>query len=109
MTSLAKSFIQNWQGLGDLLQEITSDERRTLLEQYVDVIQLSATGDDPKTGTYSMRLFPEAVPVRKARIHSNSTSQSENSDDPVLTESSLVREVGDLAPRGGRRSISRLR
>ncbi len=101
MTSIAKTFIQNWQGLGELLQGITSDERRTLLEQYVDVIQLSATDDDPKKGTYSMRLFPEAVPTRKVRNHSTSTSQNENSDDPELTESSPVREVGELAPPVG--------
>ena len=107
VTSIAKTFIQNWQGLGDLFPEITPDERRTLLEQYVDVIQLSATDDDPKKGTYSMRLFPEAVPVRKARIHSNLTSQNENSDDPVLTESSLVREVGELAPPIGLEPMTR--
>ena len=101
VTSIVKTFIENWQGLGELLQEITSDERRTLLEQYVDVIQLSATDGDPRKGTYSMRLFPEAVPVRKARIHSNSNSQNENSDDPVLTESSPVREVSELAPPVG--------
>lgn len=46
LISIAKTFIQNWQGHGELLQGITSDERRTLLEQYVDVIQLSATDDD---------------------------------------------------------------
>lgn len=43
-----------------------------------------------------MRLFPEAV---------RRTRNGANRDDPVLTESSLVREVGERAPRGGLNSI----
>ena len=101
VTALAKTFIQSWQGLGDLLQDITGNERRTLLEQFVEVIQMSPTADDAKKGTYVMRLFPEAIPVRRTRNGANREETHGTGDDPVLTESSLVREVGEKAPRLG--------
>ncbi len=98
VTALAKTFIENWQGFGELLQDITGDERRTLLEQYVELIQLSPSSEDPKMGTYVMRLFPEVVPVRGARRTIPRNDAHGTGDDPVLTESSLVREVGEKAP-----------
>ena len=101
VTALAKTFVENWQGLGDLLQNITGDERRTLLEQYVEVIQMTPSSDDAKKGTYAMRLFPEAVPVLRSK---NGTSQEKThlaNQDSVLTESSLVRQVSEKAPRLG--------
>ena len=103
VTALAKTFIENWQGLGDLLSDTTGDERRALLEQYVEVIQLTPASEGSKKGTYAMRLFPEAVPVQRTK---NGAGQKKfthfgTSDNSVLTESSLVREVSEKAPRLG--------
>lgn len=99
VTARAKTFIENWQGLGDLLSDITGDERRKLLEQFIEVIHLTPDRDDPKKGTYVMRLFPEAV--RRTRNGANREETLGTGDDPVLTESSLVREEGEKAPRLG--------
>lgn len=101
VTALAKTFIESWKGLGDLLQDITGDERHTLLEQFVEVIQMMPSADDAKRGTYKIRLFPEAVPVRPTRNGANRVKPHGIGDDPVLTESSLVREVDEKAPRLG--------
>ena len=101
VTALAKTFIENWQGLGELLQDITGDERRTLLEQYVEVIQLTPTGDDAKTGTYAMRLFPEAIPVRRSKNGATQENTHLANQDSLLTESLLVRQVSESAPRLG--------
>ncbi len=101
VTALAKTFIQNWQGIGELLQDITGNERRTLLEHYVEVIQLTPTSEDAKAGTDAVRLFPEAIPVRRTK---NSVTQEKThlaNQDPVLSGSSLVRQVSDKAPRLG--------
>ena len=106
VTAVAKTFVENWHGLGDLLQVMTGDERRTVLEQYVEVIQLKPAADDPKKGTYVMRLFPEAVPVRRTKTGSVLREPHATGDDSGLTESSLVREVGEKAPRGGLNSIT---
>lgn len=99
VTARAKTFIENWQGLGQLLQDITGDERRKLLEQFIEVIQLTPDREDAKKGTYVMRLFPEAV--RRTRNGANREETHGSGDDPVLTESSLVRAVGERAPRLG--------
>ncbi len=101
VTAFAKTFIENWQGLGDLLQDITGDERRALLEQYVEVIQMTATGDDAKKGTYAMRLFPEAVPVRRTGNGAGKKNTHLANQDSLLTESSVVRQVSEKAPRLG--------
>jgi len=97
VTARAKTFIENWKGLGQLLSDITGDERRKLLEQFVEVIQLTPDRDDPKKGTYVMRLFPEAV--RRVRNGAHREETLGTGDDPVLTESPLVREEGEKAPR----------
>ena len=99
VTARAKTFIENWKGLGELLSDITGDERRKLLEQFVEVIQLTPDRDDPKKGTYVMRLFPEAV--RRVRNGAHREETLGTGDDPVLTESSLVREEGEKDPRVG--------
>ena len=67
----------------------------------VEVIQLTPTGDDAKTGTYALRLFPEAILVRRTN---NGVTQEKThlaNQDPVLSGSSLVRQVSDKAPRLG--------
>ncbi len=101
VTALAKTFIENWQGLGDLLPDTTGDERRALLEQYVEVIQMTATGDDAKKGTYAMRLFPEAVPLRRTGNGAGKKNTHLANQDSLLTESSVVRQVSEKAPRLG--------
>lgn len=42
--ALAKKFIENWPGVGELIQEATGDERQGILEQYVEVVQMMPTG-----------------------------------------------------------------
>ena len=101
VTALAKTFILNWQDVGELYPHITGDERRALLEQYVEVIQLTLDREDPKKGTYVMRLFPEAIPPGQAGNGAGRVKKQGTGDDPVLTESSPVREVGEKAPRVG--------
>lgn len=99
--ALAKTFVENWQGLGELLQDITGDQRRALLEQYVEVIQTTPSREDAKKGTYAMRLFPEAVPVRRTKNGAGQEKTHLANQDSVLTESSLVRQVSEKAPRLG--------
>lgn len=101
VTALAKQFIENWKDLGEILPLITGDERRILLEQYVEFIQMSATPDDGKKGTYVMRLFPEATGGRPIRKRQPQKEPLATSDESVLTESPLVREVVEKAPRLG--------
>lgn len=98
---LAKKLIQSWEGVGELLQQATGDERRIIIEQHVEVIQLTPTSPDGKSGTYVLRLFPEATPERVTGDDASLTPPESANGDPVLTESPLVREVGEKAPRQG--------
>ena len=104
VTAVARKFIENWDGLGELLQQATGDERRVLLEQFVEVIQLIPTHDDPKKGIYALRLFPEAVQVRTAKNGKVQPETQGSGDDPVLIGSPPVRQVGEKAPRAVRHS-----
>jgi DNA invertase Pin-like site-specific DNA recombinase len=97
--TLAKTFIENWPGVGELIREATGDERRGILEQYVEVVQMTPTGPDGKSGTYALRLFPEATPDRDTHGGVEPGENHRANDDPVLTESSLVRKVDEKAPR----------
>jgi hypothetical protein len=98
--ALAKKFIENWPGVGDLLKEATGDEQRIIIEQHVEVIQLTPTAPDGKSGTYILRLFPEAKPNRDSG-NGPSVQPQRTNGDPKLTESPLVREVDEKAPRQG--------
>lgn len=98
---LAKKFIENWPGVGDLLKEATGDEQRVIIEQHVEVIQLTPTALDGKSGTYVLRLFPEATPDRDTGNGASPAQTESANGDPVLTESPPVREVDEKAPRVG--------
>jgi hypothetical protein len=97
--ALAKKFIENWPGVGDLLKEATGDEQRVIIEQHVEVIQLTPTATDGKSGTYVLRLFPEATPDRDTGNGALPAQRESANGDPVLTGSPLVREVDEKAPR----------
>jgi hypothetical protein len=99
--TLAKKFIENWPGVGDLLKEATGDEQRIIIEQHVDVIQLTPTTPDGKSGTYVLRLFPAATPDRDAGNDTLPAQTERANGDPVLTESPPVREVSETAPPVG--------
>jgi site-specific DNA recombinase len=97
--SLAKKFVENWSGVGELIQQATPDERRAILEQFVEVIQLTPSGKGDGSGTYLLRLFSEATPAENGsgrKPHKSENGQS------VLTDNPLVRKVDEKAPRIGR-------
>jgi len=60
----AKKFVQTWTDVGDLLDQVTPDERFLILQHYVEVLELRATDPKGKAGTYVLRLFPEVRPHR---------------------------------------------
>lgn len=62
---------------------------------------MTATSDDAKKGTYAMRLFPEAVPVQSTGNGAGKKNTHLANQDSLLTESSVVRQVSEKAPRLG--------
>jgi site-specific DNA recombinase len=60
----ARSFIESWQDVGELLEAATPEERLQILQHYIEVVELGPIDRETRTGTYAMRLFPEVRPDR---------------------------------------------
>lgn len=110
--SAARTFIESWHSVDELLDEAEPEEHRTILQHLIEVIELKATDENGREGSYAMRLFPEvsqlqtlegAVVVTEPRALKQAEMLSgaigENAD--VLTEDGLVRQNGTKAPRLG--------
>jgi hypothetical protein len=60
----ARSFLETWQDIGELLEAATPEERLQLLQHYIEVVELGPIDPETRTGSYAMRLFPEVRPDR---------------------------------------------
>ncbi len=117
----AKKFVETWTNVGDLLDQVTPDERFLILQHYVEVLELRATDPKGKAGTYVLRLFPEVRPHRdpegpedpeggapailpqrpKPPEMPNGAAAVPGNDPDLLTEDGLVRMTVQKAPREG--------
>jgi cell division protein FtsB len=104
----ARRFAETWKGVGDILDQATPDEQRLVLQHYVEVIELRATGTGGKSGTYALQLSTEVGPLANPFDGNGIGRNGEHGDTPVdvavLTDPALVRRVGEKAPRVQRRS-----
>lgn len=110
----AKKFVQTWTDVGELLDQVTPDERFLILQHYVEILELRATDEKGKTGTYVLRLFPEVRPHRDpeggstvvlppaSRPETPNGAVTDGGNDPdLLTEEGQVRMTVQKAPRLG--------
>lgn len=58
----ARSFLETWQDIGELLAAATPQEAMQLLQHYIEVVELGPIDPETRTGSYAMRLFPEVRP-----------------------------------------------
>jgi len=96
----ARAFIEAWRSPAALLEEASPEDRRTILQHYVEVIQVRASEPKAKSGEYTMRLFPEARPLDPGVT-------GETSNPPVLTQGAEVRGLDEKAPRDEHSSKTR--
>jgi site-specific DNA recombinase len=99
----ARHFINGWDGLDELLDRATPEERRAILQHYVEVLELRSVDAAKNVGTYALRLFPEVIPARNM-LGDQDLREDEGCCDPAplaLTEGAGVRKVDEKAPRGG--------
>jgi chaperonin cofactor prefoldin len=113
----ARSFVETWQDIGDLLASATPEERMQILQHYIEVVELGLIDPETRTGSYAMRLFPEVRPDRgstsaaattaqlPARQRQTEPSLSTGTAPLLLTLDSLVRTTVQKAPRGCLNSI----
>ena len=60
----ARSFLETWQDVGELLASATPEEQMQILQHYIEVVELGPIDPETRTGSYAMRLFPEVRPDR---------------------------------------------
>lgn len=60
----ARSFLETWVDIGELLEAATPEERMQILQHYIEVVELGLIEPETRTGSYAMRLFPEVRPDR---------------------------------------------
>ncbi len=99
----ARKLIDGWQGLPELLEDATLEERRVVLQHAIQALELRAVEQsDGKKGTYAMAIFPEfGMPGKAHSPNENGPVSGEAEKGAVLTPNPLVREVGEKAPRVG--------
>lgn len=97
----ARKLIDGWQGLPELLDDATPQERRVVLQHAIQVLELQTVEQsDGKKGTYAMRIFPEfGIPGKTHSPNENSPVSGEAEEGAVLTANPMVREVDEKAPR----------
>lgn len=109
ITDDARKFVENWEDIGEVITAANEEERKELLQHYIEVIELRSTDPKGRTGTYALRLFPEVRPDRSFDWDDSdafSGLQMTNGDDTpedgiaVLTQDArAVRTTSGKLPR----------
>ena len=94
-----RRFMENWSGVGELLEQATREEQAVILQHYIEVIELKPADSNGKIGTYALKLFPEVSPLDGPTTRNKiTTDPDDGGNDGVLTNSTMVRRVGEKAP-----------
>jgi hypothetical protein len=97
---VASRFIETWSSVGELLEQATDEERRTILQHYIEVIEIRFDDADGKMGKYKIRLFPEVRPLDPPPSRNeNGTPSDSGKEGSVLTENRIVCQSERKAPR----------
>lgn len=110
----ARQFVEQWSDIGQLFDDATLEEQRVILQHLIEIVELQVTDRVEKAGTYMLRLFPEIgpllpddgnEPVKGHQIsrpqETKKTGLPKGETGRVLTDSALVRQFGQKAPRLG--------
>jgi hypothetical protein len=102
VAQIATRFIETWSSVGELLEQATEEERRTILQHYIEVVEISFDDADGKIGKYAIRLFPEVRPLDiPPSRNRNRTPIDGGNEGSVLTGSRIVCQSELKAPRQG--------
>lgn len=114
-TDAAAAFLSTWAGVGNLLGEVSDEEKQQILQHYVEVIEFRKTDDGGKAGVYAIQLFPEvrqyfdpgdadgdvpaSCPPRSPKTPSGATSPEEGGPAALTSKDASVCRSVCLAPR----------
>ena len=113
-STAAASFLSTWAGVGNLLDEVSDEEKLQILQHYIEVIEFRETDAGGKVWVYALQLFPEvrqyfdsdngngdvecSSPPKSPKTPNGATLLEEGSP-AALTEDALVCTGVRLAPR----------
>jgi len=113
-TTAAEKFLATWTGIGDLFDEISDEEKRQILQHYVEVVEFRDSDPVQKIGVYAIQLFTGvrkyfdpneddglAEPVSPTRPPKTPNGAAASNDPVELTEDTVVCTGVRLAPRLG--------
>ncbi len=101
VSDAAREFIENWQDIGEILAEAQPEEKRCILQHFIQSLVLRFVHAEEKRAEYSLALFPEVGPVHSGGENENGTP-TKNGDSPdVLTANAKLRHNGEKAPPVG--------
>ncbi len=101
VSDASREFIENWRGIGDLLEEAEPDEKRCILHHFIQSITLKFVDAMEKRAEYSLALFPEVGPSESRSPNANGTAPKEGGGPDVLTADGKLRHNGEKAPPVG--------
>lgn len=91
----ARSFLETWQDVGELLEAATPEERLQLLQHYIEVVELGPIDRETRTGSYAMRLFPEVRPDRGFDFGGGDNGPDDGSSGPEMGNGDAARNGCD--------------
>lgn len=101
ISAQTRRFLETWQGVAEVLDQASADEKRLIIQHFIEVIELTATTETGNAGTYALKLFPEANPpaAEMSEKNEHGPDGADASDRPVLTENGSVLQLVGKAPR----------
>lgn len=97
----ARSFLENWQDIGELLESATAEELLQILQHYVEVIELGPIDPTTRTGSYAIRLFPEVRPDRSFDFGSGDTLLDDGNSRPETPNGAVPASENDSVVNPG--------
>lgn len=98
----ARSFLETWQDIGELLEAATPEERLQILQHYIEVVELGPVDPETRTGSYAMRLFPEVRPDRGFDFGGEKGPNDSNPSPETTNGASPGEEDGSACVNPGR-------
>jgi site-specific DNA recombinase len=98
----ARSFLETWQDIGELLVSATPEERMQIIQHYIEVVEIGVIDRETRTGSYAMRLFPEVRPDRGFDFGSDNGPDDSNPGPETTNGAIPANEDGSAVVNPGR-------
>ncbi len=99
VSEAGQTFLENWTGIGEILEGAEPDEQRCVLHHFIQSLELTFLDTEEKRAEYSLTLFPEVGPGNFGPQNEKETVPSDGNGLGVLTPEAVFCHKGQKAPR----------